>query len=233
MNLYDAIYLRRDVRDFTSDDIPDAVLLRILDAAHHAGSVGFMQPWNFLVIRARQTREHIGNIFLKENSRAAQNYSSARRAIYDSITSNPVRDAPVNIAVTCDRQRCGPHVLGRQTMPDTDLYSTCCAIQNMWLAARAEGLGMCWMSILDPDAVKLYLDIPEYIVLVGYLCLGYPVRFEEQPLLEKAGWQSRLPLNEVLYSERWQQAWDQQEILPGGADGFSGTSEEHTCRRKR
>jgi 5,6-dimethylbenzimidazole synthase len=232
MNLYETIYSRRDVREFLCEDVPDTVLIRILDAAHHAGSVGFMQPWNFLVIRSPETREHIGNIFLQENVRAAQNYSGAKRTIYDSITSNPVRDAPINIAVTCDRQRCGPHVLGRQTMPETDLYSTCCAIQNLWLAARAEGLGMCWMSIIDPEAVKQYLGIPERIVLVGYLCLGYPVQFDKQPLLEQVGWQSRRSLDEVLFSEGWQQPWDRPECMPAPSPDDSGTSEEHAWRQK-
>lgn len=207
MDLYEAIYSRRDVREFLTDDVPEAVLARILDAAHHAGSVGLMQPWNFLVIRAADTRQRIAENFLLENARAAKNYSGDRRRVYESLESNPIRDAPLNIAVTCDRERRGPHVFGRNTMQETDLYSTCCAIQNLWLAARAEGVGMCWMSILDPEFVKTTLGIPDEVVLVGYLCLGYPVRFDRRPRLEEIGWETRTPLCEVVYSERWQQPW--------------------------
>lgn len=220
MELYEAIYSRRDVREFTAAEVPDGVLLRILDAAHHAGSVGLMQPWNFIVIRSLETRRSVAESFAHENARAAANYSGERRRIYDSLTSNPILDSPVNIAVTCDRDRRAPHVLGRNTMPETDLYSTCCAIQNLWLAARAEGVGMCWMSILDPEVVKARLAIPAEVVLVGYLCLGYPVKFDDRPLLEQTGWEARTPLRDVLFSERWEQPWD----LPKN-------SEEPPCQR--
>lgn len=224
MDLYEAIYSRRDVREFVLDEIPDSVLTRILDAGHHAGSVGLMQPWNFLILRSLETREQIASIFVRENARAAEDYTGNRREIYNSITSNPILNAPVNIAVTCDRQRRGPHVLGRGTMPETDLYSTCCAIQNLWLAARAEGVGMCWMSIIDPEAVKACLGIPSQVVLVGYLCLGYPVEFTQRPMLEQVGWESRIPLREVVYAEHWQQPWDRPENLAAVSSAPSGVS---------
>ena len=108
-----------------------------------------------------------------------------------------------NIAVTCDRDRKGPAVLGRNTMPETDLYSTCCAIQNLWLAARAEGIGVGWVSILDPESVKKTLAIPSEIVLVAYLCIGYPVQFDAQPMLETTGWETRTPLEELIFEESW------------------------------
>lgn len=207
MELYEAIYSRRDVREFVTDDVPSDVVVRLLDAAHHAGSVGLMQPWNFIVIRSALTRQRVAAIFAKENSRAAENYVGERRVIYDSLSTNPILDSPVHVAVTCDRNRRGPHVLGRHTVFDTDIYSTCCAIQNLWLAARAEGVGMCWMSIIDPGAVKSHLKIPDEIVLVGYLCLGYPLTQSERPLLEQVGWESRMPLEEVVFSEHWQHPW--------------------------
>ncbi len=208
MNVYEAIRGRRDVRRFRSDPVPDEVLVRILDAAHHAGSVGFMQPWNFLVIRSLEVRSKVFDVFDRENTRAADNYSGDRRSLYGSLKLQGILDAPLNLAVTCDRGRGGPHVLGRNTIADTDVYSTCCAIQNLWLSARAEGVGVGWVSIFDPAAVKSLLRIPEAVVLVGYLCVGYPVEFEDQPLLEKVGWADRIPLRELVFEERWGQPSD-------------------------
>lgn len=207
MDLYTAIYSRRDVRSFRTDPLPDSILIRILDAAHHAGSVGFMQPWNFVVVRSPDIKKRVFDSFTRENARAAENYAGERRSLYDTFKLEGILEAPVNLAVTCDRSRRGPAVLGRGTMPETDLYSTCCAIQNLWLAARAEGIGVGWVSILDPDAVKKLLEIPPEIVLVAYLCVGYPVRFEDRPMLEEAGWESRTPLDEVIFAESWNRNW--------------------------
>lgn len=204
MDVYEAIYTRRDIRHFRPDPVPDDVLLRILQAAHHAGSVGFMQPWNFLVVRSPEVRRGIVEVFERENARAAANYAGARRELYDSMKLQGILDAPLNLVVTCDRGRNGPHVLGRNSIADTDLYSTCCAIQNLWLAARAEGVGIGWVSILDSEAVKALLGIPEAVRLVGYLCVGYPVRFEDRPMLERLGWEQRVPLQELVFEDRWE-----------------------------
>jgi 5,6-dimethylbenzimidazole synthase len=114
---------------------------------------------------------------------------------------------PRIMRVSGDRSRGGPAVLGRNTVPETDVYSTCCAIQNLWLAARAEGIGVGWVSILDPEAVKQALAIPTSVVLVAYLCLGYPIEFDDQPMLEKRGWGSRLPLAELVFEDSWNQKW--------------------------
>ncbi|MHB8736172.1 MAG: 5,6-dimethylbenzimidazole synthase [Terriglobales bacterium] len=202
--LYDVIHARRDVRrDFLPDPIPAEVLHRILDAAHHAGSVGFMQPWNFLVLTDRERRERIHRIFCRENERAAARFTGARAELYRSLKLEGMLEAGANLCVTCDRERHGPEVLGRNTMRDTDLYSTCCAIQNLWLAARAEGLGVGWVSILDPEEVKRELGIPESHALVAYLCLGYVRAFADKPDLERAGWLERVPLSRVTFSETW------------------------------
>jgi 5,6-dimethylbenzimidazole synthase len=207
MDLYEAIYRRRDVRRFRSDAVPDEVLARILNAAHHAGSVGFMQPWNFVVVRSTDVRRQVHEVFTQENARAAGNYIGERRVLYDSLKLEGILEAPVSLAVTCDRQRGGPAVLGRNSIPDTDIYSTCCAIQNLWLAARSEGLGVGWVSILDPAAVKPLLGIPDEIVLVAWLCLGVPQQFDERPMLETVGWESRRSLDDVVFSERWREPW--------------------------
>jgi 5,6-dimethylbenzimidazole synthase len=203
MELFEAIYRRRDVRDFGPDEIPRETLHKILDAAHHAGSVGMMQPWNFTVIRSQKTQSAIADIVAEENNKAAENYTGEEREKYLSLHLEAIRSAPVNIAVTCDSTRGGPHVAGRNTMPETDLYSTCCAIQNLWLAARAEGVGMCWVSLLDPERVKQILEIPHEITLVGYLCLGIPETFDDRPHLEQQGWKTRTPLEEVVFYESW------------------------------
>jgi 5,6-dimethylbenzimidazole synthase len=203
MNVYEAIHSRRDVRRFRPDLVPDEVLLRILDAAHHAGSVGFMQPWNFLVIRSPEVRRKVFEVFDRTNARAAENYSGDRLSLYGSLKLQGILDAPLNLAVTCDRSRGGTHVLGRNTIIDTDVYSTCCAIQNLWLAARAEGIGVGWVSIFEPEAIKGILNIPDGVLLVGYLCVGFPVEFDDRPLLEKVGWAERLPLQELVFENSW------------------------------
>jgi 5,6-dimethylbenzimidazole synthase len=207
MDVYDAIYQRRDVRHFRTEPVADSVLLRILRAAHHAGSVGFMQPWNFIIVRTPELKERVYESFAVENARASENYEGDRRALYDSFKLAGILEAPVNIAVTCDRSRRGPAVLGRGTMPETDLFSTCCAIQNLWLAARAEEIGVGWVSILDPDTVKKVLKIPPEIALVAYLCVGYPVHFDDRPMLERAGWESRTPLEEMIFADSWNHKW--------------------------
>jgi len=201
--LYRVIGSRRDVRAFRPDLVPDDVLHRILLAAHHAPSVGFMQPWNFIVIRDPATRARIKEVFLRENQRAAANYTEARGDLYRSLKLEGLEEAPINLCVTCDRTRSGPHVLGRNTIVDTDLYSTCCAVQNLWLAARVEGVGVGWVSILDSDELRRILDIPDHVVPVAYLCVGYPGEFIETPELERRGWAGRVPLEDLIYRERW------------------------------
>jgi 5,6-dimethylbenzimidazole synthase len=203
MNVYEAIHGRRDIRHFRPDPVPDEVLIRILQAAHHAGSVGFMQPWNFILVRSRELRHQICQIFQRENATAADHYSGERRALYDSLKLQGILEAPLNLVVTCDRGRRGPHVLGRNSQRDTDLYSTCCAIQNLWLAARAEGVGVGWVSILEADEVKALLGIPAGVVLVAYLCVGYPLEFRDRPLLEEVGWETKLPLRELVFEDAW------------------------------
>jgi 5,6-dimethylbenzimidazole synthase len=202
--VYRAIYQRRDVRrNFLATPISDQVLRRLLTAAHHAGSVGFMQPWNFIVIRKKATKRAVKHLFLRANAEAQGGYSGHRATLYRSLKLEGIEEAPVNLCVTCTRQRGGPHVLGRSTVPDTDLYSTCCAIQNLWLAARAEGVGMGWVSILDYQALKRVLGIPRTVRVVAYLCLGYVRDFEPQPDLESAGWRKRLPVEQLVYHEQW------------------------------
>jgi len=202
--VYRVIFERRDVRrNFVRTPIADDVLGRILTAAHHAGSVGFMQPWDFVVIRQRATKRAVKQLFKKTNAEATGRYEGARATLYRSLKLEGIEEAPVNICVTCSRQRGGPHVLGRSTVRETDLYSTCCAIQNLWLAARAEGVGVGWVSILDHRALKQVLGIPRQVKVLAYLCLGHVSEFAAQPDLETAGWRSRIPVEQLVHYESW------------------------------
>ncbi|MBT5027671.1 MAG: 5,6-dimethylbenzimidazole synthase [Nitrospinaceae bacterium] len=202
--LYEAIYKRRDMRHFIKKPVDPEKLGRVLDAAHHAGSVGYMQPWNFLVITDPEVKNKIALNFKNANEEAAQNFSGDRKQLYNSLKLEGILDAPVNICVTCDRTRFGPNVLGRNTVFETDLFSTCCAVQNLWLAARAEGLAVGWVSILSHDKLKEDLDIPDHIQPVAYLCVGHTESFYNKPMLETAGWAQRLPVEKLIYYNKWQ-----------------------------
>ncbi len=204
--VYRAIYERRDVRSqFLPDPVPPEVLGRLLDAAHHAPSVGFMQPWDFLVIQDPLVRQQVYENFQKANERAAQVYSGVRRELYDSMKLAGVLDAPVNLCITCDRERSDGYGLGRQTDPATDLYSTVCAVENLWLAARAESLGVGWVSILDFKELRNILGIPANATPVAYLCLGYVSEFRSRPDLEDNGWQQRGFLADLIHFDHWGQ----------------------------
>lgn len=202
--VYRVIFERRDVRrNFLPTPIPDQILTRLLTAAHHAGSVGFMQPWDFVIIRDRGTKRAVKDLFCEVNAKAAMRYQGQRATLYRSLKLEGIEEAPINICVTCSRQRGGRHVLGRSTVRETDLYSTCCAIQNLWLAARAEGIGVGWVSILDHGVLKRVLGVPKPVKVLAYLCLGYVSDFAPRPDLETAGWRTRIPVEELIHYESW------------------------------
>ena len=202
--VYRAIYERRDVRaQFTAAPVPDELIGRILDAAHHAPSVGFMQPWDFIVIRDEKVRRAVRDNFARANREAAQMYSDQRRELYDHLKLEGILRAPVNICVTCDRSRGRGHGLGKQSDTETDLYSTVCAIENLWLAARAESLGVGWVSILDFRDLKSLLRIPEQVTVVAYLCVGCVSDFAAQPDLERRGWECREDLARLVHFDTW------------------------------
>jgi 5,6-dimethylbenzimidazole synthase len=201
--IYQLIDSRRDVRRFLPRPIATNLLKRILAAAHQAPSVGFMQPWNFILITDPRVKARIKRLFLVENARAAQRFRGRRRRLYDRLKLEGILEAPLNICVTCDPRRAGPHVLGRDTIRRTDVYSTCCAIQNLWLAARAEGIGVGWVSILRNERLKRALGIPPGVIPVAYLCVGYPTEFLKQPELELVGWAPRRRLERLIFYDRW------------------------------
>jgi len=202
--VYRNIFSRRDVRgQFLPDPIPDDALARILMAAHHAPSVGFMQPWNFLVVRSPAVKQRVHDAFAAANAEAAALFPDDKRALYSRLKLQGILDAPINLCVTCDRTRSGPVVLGRTHMPAMDLYSSVCAVQNLWLAARAEGLGVGWVSIFHEEALQDALGIPRHIVPIAYLCLGRVSHFKDRPELESAGWLPRLPVADLVYHDQW------------------------------
>ena len=202
--LYKVIYNRRDVRgEFLPDPVPDEVLQRILHAAHHAPSVGFMQPWDFIIVRDVDTRKRVRDGFAVANREAAEMFPEEKRERYRSFKLEGIVDAPLGICVTCDRKRTGDVVIGRTANPEMDLYSSVCAVQNLWLAARAENLGAGWVSIVHHDHMRGVLGIPDDIVPVAWLCVGYVSYFHEIPELEQAGWLPRLELESLVHCEHW------------------------------
>jgi 5,6-dimethylbenzimidazole synthase len=201
--VYRAIFERRDCRHFVSGDLSDEVLGRLLLAAHHAPSVGFMQPWNFVVIRSDEVRERVKQAFERSNREASTRFDAERSETYRSLKLEGIRESALNLCITCDRSRNGPVVLGRTAQPEMDLYSTVCAVQNLWLAARAEGVGVGWVSIIDPADLREILGLPESVVPVAYLCLGRVESFPPTPELQRLGWLDRMDLIPLIFRDHW------------------------------
>ncbi|MER7250210.1 5,6-dimethylbenzimidazole synthase [Kribbella sp. NPDC000426] len=195
---------RRDVRrGFLNVPIGNDLLTRVLEAAHRAPSVGLSQPWDFLVIRDLATRRKVHDLATAQRDAFAASLPDDRRAKFDGLKIEAILDTPVNIAVTCDPGRGGRHVLGRHADPRTTWFSAAIAIQNLWLAARAEGLGVGWVSFFEPAEVADVLDLPAHIELVGYLCVGYVDEFAAAPELVRSGWAKRRPLEWAIHHEEW------------------------------
>jgi nicotinate-nucleotide--dimethylbenzimidazole phosphoribosyltransferase len=193
---------RRDIRRFRPDDVPPDVLRRVLEAAHRAPSVGLMQPWRLIVVSDMRTRVEIRRLAQRERLRQADRFDARARQFLDQKIEGVV-EAPLGICVCCDHGDPGIEVLGRGTIPETDVYSTACAIENLWLAARAEGLGVGWVSFYRPDDLRRVLGIPQRVDPIAYLCLGWPDERPERPGLEAAGWSARMALDEVVMEGRW------------------------------
>jgi nicotinate-nucleotide--dimethylbenzimidazole phosphoribosyltransferase len=193
---------RRDIRRFRPEPLPEGLLRRLLEAAHRAPSVGLMQPWRFVVVRGEHTKAAMQALVARERLVQAEHFDERARHFLD-LKIEGIRDAPVSVCVCCDRDAGGREVLGRHTIRDTDLYSTCLGIENLWLAARAEGVGVGWVSFYRPEDVRELLGLPEHVVPVAWLCIGYPDERPARPGLETAGWQRRRPLDELVFAERW------------------------------
>ena len=202
--VYRAIHERRDVRgQFLPDPIDDDLLMRLLGAAHAAPSVGLMQPWNFIIIRSDAVRQQVRAAFQTANDEARAMFPDEKQGQYAQLKLEGITEAPVNLCITCDRTRGGPVVLGRTHQRDTDLYSTACAVQNLWLAARAEGIGVGWVSIIRDSDLKRILNLPDHVVPVAYLCLGHVRQLYDQPELQARGWTARHPLEQMIFHDGW------------------------------
>ncbi|GGW34443.1 nicotinate-nucleotide--dimethylbenzimidazole phosphoribosyltransferase [Streptomyces xantholiticus] len=195
---------RRDIRNgFRSDPIPHEVLLRVLEAAHHAPSVGHSQPWDFVVIRSAETRRTMHELAQRQREAYAKSLPKARAKQFKELKIEAILDTPVNIVVTADPTRGGRHTLGRHTQPQMAPYSSALAVENLWLAARAEGLGVGWVSFFDEREMVRTLGLPEHLEVVAYLCVGYVDEFPEEPELMQAGWSKRRPLSWVVHEETY------------------------------
>lgn len=199
--VYRAIHERRDMRHFSGGTVADALLQRLLSAAHHAPSVGFMQPWRFIRVRSRPLREGVHALVEQERLLTAQALGE-REDEFMKLKVQGVLDAAEVLVVALPPGR-EQHVFGRRTLPEMDLASAACAIQNLWLAARAEGLGMGWVSLFDPQQLAALLQMPEGSKPVAVLCLGPVQAFYEQPMLQAEKWASRAPLAEMVFEDLW------------------------------
>jgi nicotinate-nucleotide--dimethylbenzimidazole phosphoribosyltransferase len=206
-----AIAERRDVRRFRPDEVPQDVLTRVLEAAHRAPSVGLMQPWRLIVVRSLETRTAMRQLAQRERLRQADRFDERARHFLDQKIEGVV-EAPLGICVCCDHGDPEAEVLGRGTIPETDVYSASCAVQNLWLAARAEGLGVGWVSFYRPADLRELLGIPERADPIAWLCVGWPDERPVRPGLEAAGWASRMPLEAVVMEERWRE--DPMPVAP-------------------
>jgi len=202
--VYKTIFSRRDVRsDFTKQTVPDDVIKRILTAAHHAPSVGFMQPWDFIVVNDIEAKKQIKQGFDEANAESKQMFNDEQQSKYQQFKLEGILEAPLGICVTCDRNRNGPVVLGKTIKAEMDLYSSVCAVQNLWLAARAENLGVGWVSIIEDDILRDALGIPNNIEIIAYLCIGYVSKFKDKPELESAGWLPRRSVDKAIHYNKW------------------------------
>uniref|UniRef100_UPI002FDBB224 nicotinate-nucleotide--dimethylbenzimidazole phosphoribosyltransferase n=1 Tax=Streptomyces sp. IBSBF 2806 TaxID=2903529 RepID=UPI002FDBB224 len=195
---------RRDIRNgFRSDPIPHEVLLRVLEAAHTAPSVGHSQPWDFVVIRSAETRRAMHELATRQRDAYAKSLPKGRAKQFKELKIEAILDTPVNIVVTADPTRGGRHTLGRHTQPQMAPYSSALAVENLWLAARAEGLGVGWVSFFDEREMVRALGLPEHLEVVAYLCVGYVDEFPDEPELMQAGWAKRRPLSWVVHEETY------------------------------
>ncbi|MGB0843220.1 MAG: 5,6-dimethylbenzimidazole synthase [Alphaproteobacteria bacterium] len=202
--LYDVILHRRDVRnEFLPNPIDEHVLRRILMAAHKAPSVGLSQPWRFILVRDPKTRGRVKQAFQRANEEAVKMFPEAQQSAYAALKLEGIEKAPLNICVVCDRSDLSEPILGNTHNPDMDLYSTVCAVQNLWLAARAEGVGVGWVSIYHDADLREILNLPDNVVIVAYLCVGYVEKLFDGPELAARGWASPVELDSVIMEETW------------------------------
>jgi len=201
--VYRVMALRRDVRDFVPGEVDDATLQRMLQAAALAPSVGFSQPWAFVVVRDRAVRGRIRASFLQCREGEAARYPAARREKYLAYKLEGIEESTLNLCVVADLRPRDEAILGTTAQPEAVRASVCCAVQNFWLAARAEGIGVGWVSIVEPAVLRDALALPAGVEPVAYLCVGHAREFRDRPMLEETGWLPLRALDEVVHADRW------------------------------
>jgi 5,6-dimethylbenzimidazole synthase len=189
---------RRDVRRFRPDLLPPQTLERLIHIACLSPSVGLSQPWRFVIVDDPARRRAIAEVFEACNAEALSSYPRGLGDRYAKLKLAGIKEAPAQLTVFADRSTRAGHGLGRRTMPEMIEYSVVAAVHTMWLAARAEGIGLGWVSILDPARMAEILDVPPDWHLIGHLCLGYPETEEESPELERADWECRRPPSKAI-----------------------------------
>jgi nicotinate-nucleotide--dimethylbenzimidazole phosphoribosyltransferase len=229
--LHSVLSARRDVRRYRPDPVPPVLLHQVLTAGHQAPSVGHSQPWRFIVVSEQATRDRAALLADRERLCQADLLTPDRRAALLDLQLDGIREAPLGVVVACDRRTPAAGVLGRASFADADMWSCACAIENMWLAARAAGLGLGWVTLFDPADLAALLFLPDDVETLGWLCLGWPDERPPGPGLERRGWSHRLPLGDVVMSERWPSAGepaqpvshlagpDQNAVVAGRDDG--------------
>lgn len=203
-DLYDVIRRRRDTRrEFTGESVPDDVLERVLLAAHAAPSVGMSQPWDFVLVRSPETLRAFRDHVATEREVFASTLTGERADTFSRITIEGICESGLGIVVGYDPTRAGSQVLGRHAIPDTGLYSVVCAIENLWLAATVEDLGVGWVSFFSEDFLRTLVGMPAHVRPVAWLCVGPVADVPEVPDLERFGWRARSPLSSVVHEERY------------------------------
>ena len=197
---------RRDIRRYRPDAVPPELITEVLAAGHAAPSVGHSQPWRFVVVTEQRTRDHAALLADRERLRQADLLSADRRARLLDLQLEGIREAPIGIVVACDRRAPAAGVLGRASFPDADLWSCAAAIENIWLTARAAGLGVGWVTLFRPDELAGLLGLPDGVATLGWLCLGWPDERPPEPGLQCAGWSVTADLDQVVFAERWPDA---------------------------
>lgn len=196
--LHELFVMRRDVRRFRRDALPAGTFERLVETANLAPSVGLSQPWRFVTVDDVARRHAVREIFVSENAAALSDYAEEKARLYASLKLSGLDEAPLHFAAFANRETAQGAGLGRRTMPETIDYSVVAAVHTLWLAARAEGLGLGWVSILDPARMAGMLDVPAGWTFIGYFCLGYPETQEPTPELERAGWENRRPASDFI-----------------------------------